>query len=50
MSWLLIGLCHEWQYAIIDRADLDALRYVKIPLAFGAGFFVDLKDNSTFGN
>jgi len=48
MSWLLMGLCLKWQYAIIDRTYLDTLGNVKIPLAFGAGFFVDFKDNSAF--
>jgi len=48
MSWLLMGLCLKWQYAIINWAYLDTLGYVKIPFAFGTGFFVDFKDNRTF--
>jgi len=43
-------LCLQWQYAIIDWANLDTLGHVKITLAFGTGFFVDFKNNSTFGD
>jgi len=42
-----MGLCLEWQYAIIDWTYLDTLGYVKITFAFGTGFFVDFKDNRT---
>jgi hypothetical protein len=42
-----MGLCLEWQYAIIDWTYLDTLGYVKITFAFGTGFFVDFKDNGT---
>jgi hypothetical protein len=42
------GSSHQWQNAIVDRANFDALRLVIIAVAFGTGFFVDFKHYSTF--
>jgi hypothetical protein len=45
-----MGLCRERQNAVVYRADFDALRFVKIAFAFGAGSGIDFKNNGAFAD
>jgi hypothetical protein len=45
-----IVLCRKRQNAVVYRADFDALRFVKIAFAFGAGSGVDFKYDGAFAD
>jgi hypothetical protein len=50
IAFRLIVLRRERQDAVVYRADLDALRLVKIAFAFGAGSGIDFKNNGAFAD